>query len=72
MKYGVQEGAIVVWSLIGYERVIVELYKTFWQRQTRGIFENQKPKYANWKTKRWIFLVQYLVGIGILIILFTV
>ncbi len=53
---------VLLLSITGFERVIVELYKTFIKRQVRGIFENQKPKYTNWQEKRWIFFLLYLIG----------
>jgi hypothetical protein len=53
---------LLLLSAIGFERVMVELYKTFIQRRVRGIFEGQKPKYPFWLKNRWIFFVLYSIG----------
>lgn len=55
---------LLLLSVTGFERVVVELYKTFIRRQVRGIFEGQKPKYSYWLKNRWIFIILY--GIGVL------
>ncbi len=56
----------------GLERVIIEFYKTYYTKYTRGIFEEQKPKYKNWFKKRWIFFFTYLISVIIFIILFFI
>ncbi len=66
------QGFLLAWALIGSERVIVELYKTFWVRQVRGIFENMAPQYPVWLQKRGIFLLQYVTGVIVLLFLFLV
>lgn len=59
---------VLLLAVTGFERVVVECYKTFIQRQVRGIFENQKAKYPYWFKRRWIFLGMYLIGVAALIV----
>ena len=59
---------LLLLSVTGFERVVVELYKTFILKQVRGIFEYQKPVYVFWLKNRWIFFVLYLIGALILIL----
>ena len=54
-------------SVIGFERVVVEFYKTFIKRQIRGIFEGQEPTFKIWLRRRWIFAVLYGIGVAVLI-----
>jgi hypothetical protein len=53
---------LLAFATIGFERISVELYKTFLMRKVRGIFHNRQPKYKQWVRKRWIFFVLYFVG----------
>lgn len=53
---------LLVLSVIGFERLVVEVYKTFIRRQVRGIFEGQKPKHPHWLKNRWIFILLYVLG----------
>ena len=53
----------------GFERVAVELYKTFLTRQIRGIFCGQEPKYRQWLQSRWVFAMLYSTGAISLVIL---
>lgn len=55
---------LLLLSAIGFERVAVELYKTFMRRQIRGVFAGQKPEYPFWLKNRRIFVILY--GIGVL------
>jgi len=50
---------LAILSAIGFERVVVEFYKTFLSIEPRGIFRGMKPKYPVWFSKRWIFFVSY-------------
>lgn len=61
---------LLLLNVTGFERVVVELYKTFIKRQVRGIFESQEPNYLYWLKNRWIFIVLYGIGVSILTISF--
>lgn len=58
---------VLLVASVGFERVVVEFYKTFFRRSVRGIFEGQTPKFSSWLEKRWIFFASYLLGVSILI-----
>lgn len=60
---------ILLLSVTGFERVAVELFKTFIKKQIRGIFEGKEPKYKIWLKKRWIFEFLFFIGILSFIIL---
>lgn len=62
---------VLVLATTGFERIIVECYKTFLRKQTRGIFENKEIKYSHWETRRYIFFLQYLVGVSFFLFLLT-
>ena len=51
---------------IGFERIAVEFYKTFWTKSPRGMFKGKRPKHPEWFKKRWIFFVSYSIGVIIL------
>jgi len=51
---------------MGFERVSVEFYKTFWTKSARGMFKGKKPKYPEWFKKRYIFFITYSIGVIIL------
>jgi hypothetical protein len=54
---------------MGFERITVEFYKTFWTKSPRGMFKGIKPKYPEWLKKRYIFFISYSVGVIILALL---
>ncbi len=58
---------LLLLSITGFERVVVELYKTFIKRSVRGIFEGQHPKFGRWFKLRWLFFVLYACGVTVLI-----
>lgn len=62
----------LILAITGFERVVVELYKTFVRRQVRGIFANQKPKYKIWFKRRWVFIILYGIGVAFLITFLTI
>jgi len=61
--------AVFLYSIIGFERLTVEFYKTFLTRKIRGIFKEQKAKYPEWFGKRKIFFGSYIFGVCIFVIL---
>lgn len=54
---------LLIIAAIGFERIVVEFYKTFYSRKPRGIFEGLKPEHPEWFGKRWIFFVPYSLGV---------
>lgn len=50
---------LIALATIGFERVAVELYKTFLTRQVRGIHAGRAAAYPHWFEKRWIFFVTF-------------
>lgn len=66
-----QQPLVLVVASVGFERIVVEFYKTFLRRSVRGIFENKKPRFPEWFKHRWIFFVSYLVGVGVFLGLLT-
>jgi hypothetical protein len=53
---------VVAAAAIGFERVAVELYKTFLVRQVRGIPAGRVALYPHWFGRRWIFAVSFAAG----------
>jgi hypothetical protein len=55
---------LVALATIGFERVAVELYKTFLTRQVRGIHAGRPVLYPHWFTHRWMFAVSFLTCVA--------
>jgi len=60
---------LFVIASMGFERISVEFYKTFWTKKPRGMFDGKKPKYPEWFKKRYIFFMSYSAGVAILALL---
>lgn len=61
---------LLIIAVIGFERITVEFYKTFYTKGTRGIFAHLKPKFPEWFDKRWVFFVSYSAGVAITMLYF--
>jgi hypothetical protein len=50
---------LIALAVIGFERVAVELYKTFLTRQVRGIHADRPAVYPHWFRYRWVFAMSF-------------
>lgn len=59
------DALLIALGTIGFERVSVELYKTFLMRQVRGIHAGRPVLYPEWFARRWIFFVTFAVCVSV-------
>jgi len=50
---------------VGFERVVVEFYKTFIRRQVRGIHEHKPLLHPEWLQRRHWFMVSFLACVAV-------
>jgi hypothetical protein len=60
---------LVLLSAIGSERVLVECYKTFLLRRTRGIFDGKPILHPQWLRRRPAFALTYAAAVGVCVFL---
>ncbi len=60
--------AVLFLSILGADRMTIELYKTFVIRKKIGKFKADKPTFPEWVTKRNIFVLPYVVTWAIFLI----
>ncbi|MBM3308748.1 MAG: hypothetical protein FJY77_00680 [Candidatus Altiarchaeales archaeon] len=53
---------VVLLSSIGVERMVTELYKSFFRPASPGKFKSEKPVYETWLQRRRIFVIPYAVS----------
>ncbi len=58
---------ILIMGAAGLERILVEFYKSFVVKRTPGKFI-ERVKYDEWKEKRWVFMLSYLVSVTLLVV----
>jgi hypothetical protein len=63
---------LLVFASFGFERIIVECYKTFIRRKKRGIFEGQKPNHLFWMNARPVFIGTYVLAFAALVYNFLI
>ena len=59
------DSLLLALGVIGFERVSVELYKTFLMRQVRGIHEGRPVLYPGWFVTRWIFFITFAACVSL-------
>ena len=64
-----QNPLLLFLSNIGLERTVVELYKTFITRRTRGLHQGKEPSNPEWFSRRWIFFGVWCLDILLLLAL---
>lgn len=69
MAYFSNSWQLFIIAGMGFERISVEFYKTFWTKSVRGMFKGKKPKHPEWFKKRWIFFMTYSNGVFVLALL---
>ncbi len=51
---------VLLLSSIGLERILVEYYKTFFTKYTRGVHKGKKPRFPEWFKKRRVFYITFI------------
>jgi len=54
---------VLLLACVGFDRVILEGYKTFLSGKPRGIFDKKKVAFPRWLHYRWLFLGTYLFSV---------